>query len=226
MSAFRPNDNGHYDKSESGQALADDPLAIPGVSFGVLIIGAIGWLLAAIAIVGLPWPMPGAQPTVSGPVLQRLLASVPDEPTLTAIARHIVDLGPFVLLFAAPIALVVAAGRRTHRAASALAIIGLLGIIYAAGMALYLGAMVAVCGFVLIFISGLLGWGTWIAPRETQTFDVPTITDENAPMSNPPATDSSTGNSLSETPVGVANAMPNPIQDDENQAVQDVNDLE
>ncbi len=217
MSALLPNNPDHYDKSERDQALAGDSLAIPGVSFGVLIVGAIGWLLAAIAVVGLPWPMPGAQPTVSGPVLDRLIVSVPDEPLVTAIARHIVDLGPFVLLIAAPIALVVAAGRRTRRAATALAIIGLLGIIYAAGMALYIGGMVAVGGFILIFISGLLGWGTWVAPQKALSTSANAF--ENEPL-NPP-TDISTASGSDEIPI---NTIANPIPDSENQPMNNVND--
>ena len=217
MSALLPNNPDHYDESERDQALAGDSLAIPGVSFGVLIIGAIGWLLAAIAVVGLPWPMPGAQPTVSGPVLDRLMVSIPDEPLATAIARHIVDLGPFVLLIAAPIALVVAAGRRTRRAATALAIIGLFGIMYAAGMALYLGGMVAVGGFILIFISGLLGWGTWVAtPKVLSTSANPF---GNEPLDTTP--DSSTTSGLDEIAV---NTIAHPIPDSENQPVNNVND--
>ena len=218
MSALLPNHPEQYDKTERDQALADDPLAVPGVSFGVLIIGAIGWLLAAIAVVGLPWPMPGAQPTVNGPVLDRLMASVPDEPLMTAIARHIVDLGPFVLLIAVPIALVVAAGRRTRRAATALAIIGLLGIIYAAGMALFIGGMVAVCGFVLIFISGLLGWGTWVATPKASQAAAPVL--ENIPPDPPTTAVSTAGGSE----AIATNANQNRIPDSDNQPVNNLND--
>jgi hypothetical protein len=211
MSAFVPNDDGRYDRPENNQGLADDPLAVPGVSFGVLIIGAIGWLLAAIAIIGLPWPMPGAQPTVSGPVLERLLTSVPDDPLVTAIARHVVDLGAFIMLIAAPIALVAAAGRRSRLAAGALALIGALGIVYAAGMALYLGAMVAVWGFVLIMISALLGWATWIPPRAMELSAAANVTDQNAPGEIALATDGTAEQLPGEPPASERDATPDRI---------------
>ena len=226
MSAFLTNDNGRYDKAELNQALGDDLFAIPGVSFGVLIIGAAGWLLAAFAIIGLPWPMPGAQPTVSGPVLERLLTSVPDDPIITAIARHIVDAGAFVLLIAAPIALVAAAGRRTRRAASALALIGALGIIYSAGMALYLGAMVAVCGFVLIFISALLGWETWLPSGKSLIFSRSAIIDQSVPEEPKSATENFDEAISDEPLVSGVDAAHDRIPPDGSQTMQNVDDLE
>jgi len=152
--------------AQNDQALRDDPPALPGVPLGVLIIGALGWLLSAIALVVLPWPMPGAQPTIFGAFLRRLVVSIPDEDVFSALTRHIVDLLPFIALILIPIFLVLAAGRRQSRSAvRGLAIIGVLGLLYSLSMALYVGGSCAVIGFVTVLTSGLIGSSAWTKNR-------------------------------------------------------------
>jgi hypothetical protein len=166
VSVFAMSDRDKHDKrtmnDRSDQALRDDPPALPGVPLGVLIVGALGWLLSAIAVVAMPWPMPGAQPSIFGALLRRLIVSIPDEDTLSAISRHIVDLLPFVALVLIPIFLVLATGRRqSHNAVRGLAVIGVLGVLYSLSMALYVGGSCAVIGFVIVMTSGLIGSGAW-----------------------------------------------------------------
>ena len=150
------------DPTAVDQALRDDPPALPGVPLGVLIIGAFGWLISAIAIVVLPWPMPGAQPTIFGALLRRLVVTIPDEDAFSALTRHVLDLLPFVALVLIPIFLVLASGRRQSRSAvGGLAIIGTLGMLYSLSMALYVGGSCAVIGFVVVLTSGIIGSSAW-----------------------------------------------------------------
>lgn len=151
-----------HDPTTIDQALRGDPPALPGVPLGVLVIGAFGWLLSAIAIVVLPWPMPGAQPTIFGALLRRLIMTIPDEDAFSALTRHVIDLLPFVALMLIPMFLVVAAGRRQSRGAvRGLAIIGALGMLYSLSMALYVGGSCAVIGFVVVLTSGIIGSSAW-----------------------------------------------------------------
>ena len=115
-----------------------------------------------IAIVVLPWPMPGAQPTIFGALLRRLIITIPDEDAFSALTRHVIDLLPFVALMLIPMFLVMAAGRRQSRGAvRGLAIIGALGMLYSLSMALYVGGSCAVIGFVVVLTSGMIGSSAW-----------------------------------------------------------------
>ncbi len=141
------------------QALPDDPPPDASIPIGVLIIGALGWLVMVVGLLILPWPLPGAQPTVAGTQLSRLFTSVPDEGVLLAVTRRLIDVIPYIFLILVPIFLVLAAGRRTRSAARGLAVVGVLGVLYALGMALYFGPMIYISGFLLITVSGLLALG-------------------------------------------------------------------
>ena len=156
------------------QALPTDPPALAGVPLGVLIVGAFGWLLSAIAIIVLPWPMPGAQPTIFAALLRRLIVTIPDEDALSALARHFVDLLPFAALVLIPICLVLAAGRRQSRGAvRALALIGLLGVLYSLSMALYVAGSCALIGFLVVLTSGVIGAESWTRARYDPSARVP-----------------------------------------------------
>lgn len=143
------------------QPLEDDPTALsaePGALTGTLLVASLGWLLAFVAVLILRWPLDPSQPTTTGTHLMRF-AGIDDEPALSLILRDLVNAGVYVILLAGAIFLLAGWIRGSRGVTRGLTVVGILGLMYVAGMALYTGPMVAVCGFTMILFSALLGWG-------------------------------------------------------------------
>jgi len=167
------------------QALPDDYQPLPGTPFGILLVGALGWLVAVCGLILLPWAFPGAAPTTIGSHLLRFSISITDETTLAAIVRHGLDVLPYLIVVLVPLSLVLAMGwRRARSGVKALTILGLLGIPYAIGLALEFGPMLFLIGCILIAVSGWLGWSLPVVRYDQTAYSTP-IAQPGTPMAVP-----------------------------------------
>jgi len=172
--------------SSTDQGLPDDLPPLPGMPFGILLVSALGWLFAITGLIALPWPLPGTPPTSSGSHLLRFATPIPNEAPLAAIIRHGSDVLPYAIILVVPLSMVLATGwRRSRLAVRLLTIFGLLGVIYAIGVALQFGPMVFIVGCIMIATSGWLGWSlpvvSYTPPIMARTSDQP----YNEPMAVP-----------------------------------------
>ncbi len=155
----------------SDQALADDVVIARAAPIGPLFLATLGWLLAFIAVMGMRWPLEGAGPTETGPHLMRF-APLPDEPLISALGRGFVNAGIYVILIFGAALLLAGWVRHPRGVMRWLAIISFLGLMYVAGMALYTGPMLAVCGFTVMLFSALVGWSASLELNERKKKNV------------------------------------------------------
>ncbi len=146
----------HASNPSSDQALADDPPQARSAPVGVLIVATVGWFLAVVAVLVLHWPLDGAQPTIAVRHLLRLMGTVPGETAAAATVRRFLDAAIYVILLLGTGFLLAVWIRRPQGALRGSAVAAFLGIVYTAGMALYTGPMIGVCGFTLTLCSTLI----------------------------------------------------------------------
>lgn len=105
----------------------------------------------------LQWPAsPPAPPTDTTLHTARIYEQIRDDGT-TGLIRSLVDVSIYVVILAGIACLVLAlVGRRG--AVMGLIGVGVLGLVYASGTALYTGPMISVCGFTVILFGGLTAW--------------------------------------------------------------------
>jgi uncharacterized membrane protein len=125
----------------------------------------IGLIIVLFALALLRWP---AGPDADGPGLHhlsRMLGPAPDGGP--DIPRRLLDFIIYPVVLAGVGLLVMVLRRRSRTALIGLVAVGVLGLAYVNGMALYAGPMVSVCGFMLILFGGLVAWAGSSAPEET-----------------------------------------------------------
>ncbi|MEP7285780.1 MAG: hypothetical protein ABI947_08430 [Chloroflexota bacterium] len=120
-----------------------------------------GLMLVIVALVIMLWPTGayGDQGVQTVPHVLRVLRPLPSETGLN-IPRRILDVGIYVVVLVGIGALLIAWRRGSRNALVSLIVVGVLGLSYVSGMALYTGPMVSTCGFLLIFFGGLVAWVT------------------------------------------------------------------
>jgi hypothetical protein len=112
----------------------------------------------------LQWPVPAGGNEQYAPLLVRMIRQSPDEPA-SALARHFLDFGIYLVTLIGIGLMLVAWKRNLRNTLIGLMAIGLLGIAYTSGMFPYIGPVVGICGFTLIFFGGMVAW---IAPSLKQ----------------------------------------------------------
>lgn len=140
---------------------------------GLLAIVVLGLVLVTLATVLSTWPSdwPGQQRADLVHHWERTLTPPPDSLERIEGTSATVDLGwiwrragdgaHYSLIISGLICVVIGAQRGTRWPWSALVIIGALGVLYSAGMALYNGPMIATAGYFWILLGALftrLGW--------------------------------------------------------------------
>jgi len=124
----------------------------------VLPLVVFGFSIALCSMLVLLWP---ARSTADASIITTThLARVASEFGRVPFARIVVDIGIYVVLLVAFVAILMAWSRRSRGMLTLLMGIGLLGIAYASGQALYTGPMFSVCGYSLILFGSLVGWAS------------------------------------------------------------------
>jgi hypothetical protein len=125
----------------------------------------IGLSVVILALTLLRWP---AGPDADGPGLHHLSRILgPASDGGPDILRRLVDFMIYPVVLVGVGLLVVVLRRRSRTALIGLVAVGVLGLAYVNGMALYAGPMVSVCGFMLILFGGLVAWAASSPPEET-----------------------------------------------------------
>ncbi len=124
---------------------------MPFVLFGVIVV------LLALLLIRWPSAAPDDSPISTSAHLNRVISRLAGTggPVLPGL---VLDLGIYAAALLAVVLMVAAWRSGARRALVGLVLIGLLGLSYAGGMALYSGAMFGVCGFTLILAGGLVAW--------------------------------------------------------------------
>lgn len=123
---------------------------IPLVLFGFLLT------LIALLIAGWPTGQFGQQNVETVPHYERFTRPLVGEGETLTLPRRILDVA-FYLVLLAGFAFLFLTWRRGNRSSlMGLIGVGILGLSYASGMALYNGAFVSMCGFLLILFSGIV----------------------------------------------------------------------
>lgn len=137
--------------------MLDEARSARNIVRGLMPIVVIGLIIVLLALFLMRWPSPvredPASTTVT-PHFQRItvnLAAKDPSP-----ASMILDLTIYVAVLAAMVLTLMAWRRGTRGPLSGLMIIGLLGVAYAGGMALYNGPMISICGFMFILFGALV----------------------------------------------------------------------
>ncbi len=149
---------------------------------GLLLLAFMGAALALLALTLMQWRSPrgedAAWVTMTHP--QRLVVRLEQSDTSGLVSDALIY--PVLLIGVASAAVAWRHGRRG--ALVGVMLMALLGMGYAGSMALYNGAMVAVCGFSLMLFSGLVAFSLALAanppPLEAATLD-------DAPQASPPS---------------------------------------
>ncbi len=128
----------------------------------LLSIVIVGFVLVGFALLLLRWPIGAGDQAVQQ--ITRLAGS--DDNGANLIQR-LPDLAIYLIVIAGIAFLVLAIRRGERSLLLGLVGIGFLGLAYAGGMALYIGPMVSVCGFMLILFGGMVAWAT-TGPREAE----------------------------------------------------------
>ena len=147
----------------------------------LMLIVALGFVIVVVALLALNWPSGqwGEQDITMLPHISRTLQAISGKIVLP-IPRLMLDIGIYILILIG-IGFLVAAWRQGSRGAlTGLLAISVLGLSYVSGMAVYIGPMVSVCGFILILFGGLVAWAS--LPRHN-------LPDEPAPPIDDRGTD-------------------------------------
>lgn len=126
--------------------------------FGALVIATLGYLAALYALLVLRWPVNPLVPTDVAPHLERILRAVENESAVALVSRLILNVGIYIIMLISLIALVIGWLRGGRAAARTLMLMACLGLMYVAGVALYLAGAVAAFGFCLMLFGSALGW--------------------------------------------------------------------
>jgi hypothetical protein len=131
---------------------------------GVLPITLVGILIALVALLVLQWPIQTADSSVQTTVhISRLVERL----TSGNIGGALTDAIMYGAVLVAIVLCVVLWRHGTRPRLLGLLFIGLLGLVYSGGMALYIGPMVSVCGFSLILFGALIALATYPADDAT-----------------------------------------------------------
>ncbi len=126
-----------------------------GIMWSLMPVVLLGFLIVLTALLLLRWPAGNrADPGETTTQLFRLLQ--PPGEAAPSLAMRLLDVSLYVLLMAGMALLVMAWRRGARNALIGLMAIAILGLAYASGMALYIGPMVSICGFMLILFGGLI----------------------------------------------------------------------
>jgi hypothetical protein len=146
-----------YESSVTPETPVFDSAPSANVVRAVLPIVAIGFLIALVALLVLLWPAHSSSDPgiVTSTHLGRLTNEFSGD---TPITRILVDVSIYILMLIAFGVLLATWARRNRALLPILMAIGLLGIAYASGMALYTGPMISICGFSLMLFGSLVAW--------------------------------------------------------------------
>ncbi len=156
---------------------------------GVIILAILGVMITLIAVLGLQWPLPAnADVGNTGALTTRLfsqrLQMRMDLGDAASTASLILDVLVYISLALAVVFIVVSLSGRSRAPYMGLVLVGVFGVIYVFGSALYVGPMISLCGFSLILFVGAVLWFSFpIAPRKD---DEPKVND-GAPSAAAPA---------------------------------------
>src|SRR5450432_3349258 len=157
----------------------------------LLPIVIVGFALVLVALLVLLWPNGqwGDDGVVTMPHIVRLMTPLLHENGVN-LPRRILDIGIYAVVVAGLVLLVQAWRQGRRNALVGLMFVGILGLSYVSGMALYTGPMIGTCGFMLILFGGLVAWVSTTDPTPTapdhdgENFTIEPIytlgTDENA----------------------------------------------
>ncbi len=128
---------------------------------GLMLIVACGFFVVIAALLVFNWPSGqwGEQDVTMLPHISRLFAAITGRIALP-IPRLILDLGIYVLIVIGLGFLVAAWRTGSRNSLMGLLAISILGLSYVSGMAVYIGPMISVCGFILILFGGLVAWAS------------------------------------------------------------------
>jgi len=142
---------------QSDQGVPGDEL-VRRLPFGALLVSSIGFLFALFALLVLRWPVNPASPTDVAPHLERIFRAIENESAPATISRMILNVGIYIIMLIALIALVIGWLRGSRAAARTLILMACLGLMYVAGVALYLAGAMAAFGFCLMLFGSGLAW--------------------------------------------------------------------
>lgn len=132
---------------------------------GVLPVAVFGLFVAAVGILLMQWPTFQADDSAVATTFH--INRVIDRLNAGDVPGALADGLVYVLLIIGGLCVVVGWARGRVSALMGLAIIGLLGLAYMSGVALYNGPMIGVFGFALITFSGVISWAVVAgAPQE------------------------------------------------------------
>jgi hypothetical protein len=152
-----PPDSDPVSPAEADQGFAGDEL-VRRIPFGALVICTLGFMFALFALLVLRWPVNPTAPIEVAPHMQRITQTIEGESTPAMVSRLILNIGIYIIMLIALIALIIGWLRGGRAAARTLILMALLGLMYVTGMALYLSGSVAVFGFCLMLFGALLAW--------------------------------------------------------------------
>ncbi len=117
----------------------------------------LGFLIVGTALLCVLWP-PSAGDTRTSPVNFRDRVETPGLGSRINAAQRILDLSLCLVVIVGMVLLFVAWAGHSRGALVGLITVGVLGVFYGSGMALYAGPTVSICGFMLILFGGLVAW--------------------------------------------------------------------
>lgn len=181
-----PADETPVDAVVPEQAIESAPLVpvSPAISTarGLMPLILIGALTALIALLALQWPTtPPADAGVEYvPHIGRIVRAIEGK-SVRGLPGMLVDLSIYGVLLATLVCVLLTLRRGRRDWLGVIVVTGLLGMAYTAGMVLYIGPMVAACGFTLIVFGALVAWiatgdtgdTTADAPREDDSILLP-----------------------------------------------------
>ncbi len=150
----------NYDEQRESPALETIRSLLPVMLLGIFV--------ALVALLILQWPVPTAPLTAAQTDHQvnRMIGYLSGSDA--SLPGFLLDVAVYVLLLAGLACIVMAWMRVRRGPLVALTLIGVLGLAYVAGSALYTGPMIGVCGFTLVLFGALVAWFTLPDKDETE----------------------------------------------------------